>query len=228
MRQFYAGEMTGLLEGKAILYAPNLEAADFLASQIQDEIRHAKLYAAQILKYQDSQNLKIPRILEIIIAPTSGRLWYEHCFLDKALGELWVYALMLFLIQTLPDPKLKKILYSIAKDEMRHIRFGREQTKKALQQNPKDAKYLWGLYLWQKTAMKILLQSVTYLLKKKKREDLAHQTKLFYNQASQLIEQEIQTLLFQEKPLHPNGKIRSACRFAWRKLVYRRFYKLSM
>jgi hypothetical protein len=148
--RFIDGEFTGLKEGHALNFAPTLEAADFLALQIRDEIRHAKMYAALYTHCVTGTPIpRAPRLLNWIMAPISGRLWVEHCLLDKAIGERWVLRLMELLIQQCDDRKITNALKAIARDEERHIAFGTEQTRKSLT-NGKNGflrYYLWGLFL---------------------------------------------------------------------------------
>jgi hypothetical protein len=146
--RFIDGEMTGILEGRALTYAPTMQAADFLARQIRDEIRHAHMYAA-LYRYAAPGD-KIPRspwLLKAILAPVTGRLWAEHCFLDKALGERWVLYLMRQLIRDTEDSRITRTLRAIAKDEEEHIAFGEEQTRHFVGTSRFRRYYLWGLFL---------------------------------------------------------------------------------
>lgn len=146
--RFIDGELTGIAEGRAMQYAPDLKAADFLARQIRDEIRHARLYAG-LFAYV-SPDAPIPRqswLLALITAPVTGRLWAEHCFLDKAVGERWVHFLMQVLTEHLSDARIVKTLKVIARDELTHIAFGEAQVARATQRSRFMRFYLWGLYL---------------------------------------------------------------------------------
>lgn len=88
-----------------------------------------------------------PWLLNLIMAPITGRLWAEHCFLDKAVGERWVLNLMEALIERTDDRKIVNHLKAIAKDERTHIHFGEEQTRLAAVKGPLMRFYLWGLFL---------------------------------------------------------------------------------
>lgn len=166
--RFIEGELTGLLEGKAILHAPSLHEADFLAGQIRDEIKHARMYQAlyRSLGMGDTP----PRaswVLTKIMSPVSGRMWAEHSFLDKAVGEKWVYSMMQFLIQAVDDSRIVKALKLIAKDEEGHIAFGEEQTKAYIAVSRWRRYYLWGLYLRVDWAMALAHRLLRYRFKKK-------------------------------------------------------------
>lgn len=146
--RFIDGEFTGLKEGYALNYAPDIESADFLAKQIRDEIRHAKMYRR--LYASLGVTGRVPRghwLLQMIMAPISGRLWLEHCFLDKAVGERWVLFLMETLIANIADKRIVTNLKAIARDEKTHIAFGEAQTLQNIGRSRFRRWYLWGLYL---------------------------------------------------------------------------------
>ncbi|MCS6972306.1 MAG: ferritin-like domain-containing protein [Turneriella sp.] len=146
--RFIEGELTGIAEGQALMHAPTLEAADFLARQVREEIRHARMYAA-LYRYAEPE-AKLPRspwLLRKILAPLPGRLWYEHCFLDKAVGERWVLLLMEYLIEHTADRRICQTLAAIAKDERQHVAFGESATRDFSARSWFHRHYLWGLYL---------------------------------------------------------------------------------
>lgn len=146
--RFIDGEFTGLKEGYALNYAPDIESADFLAKQIRDEIRHAKMYRR--LYATLGVTGRVPRghwLLQMIMAPISGRLWLEHCFLDKAVGERWVLYLMETLIKNIADKRIVTNLKAIARDEKTHIAFGETQTRQGIAESRFRRWYLWGLFL---------------------------------------------------------------------------------
>lgn len=146
--RFIDGEFTGLKEGYALNYAPDIESADFLAKQIRDEIRHAKMYRR--LYASLGVTGRVPRghwLLQMIMAPISGRLWLEHCFLDKAVGERWVLYLMETLMANIADKRIVTNLKAIARDEKTHIAFGEAQTRLNIAHSHFRRWYLWGLFL---------------------------------------------------------------------------------
>lgn len=146
--RFIDGEFTGLKEGYALNYAPDLESADFLAKQIRDEIRHAKMYRRLYASLGITG--KVPQgnwLLQTIMAPITGRMWLEHCFLDKAIGERWVLDLMETLIAQVADKRVVTNLKAIARDEKSHIAFGEAQTRIHLGKSRFKRWYLWGLFL---------------------------------------------------------------------------------
>ncbi len=202
--QFIKGEMTGLLEGKALLKAPDLEAADFLARQVRDEIKHARLYAnlrSRLRKQNpDADFLKVPGFLSALVQPISGRLWYEHCFLDKNIGEDWVLCLMLTLMNTMPEKRLVNTLESIAVDEVTHIQFGRAQTQKALNKSNFYRNYLMGLYSRNRWAMQLFYGMVLKHFHRKQRDDLARLTEQFFTQTMSMLDQRTEELLGRKLP----------------------------
>lgn len=146
--RFIDGEFTGLKEGYALNYTPDIESADFLAKQIRDEIRHAKMYRRLYTSLGITG--RVPRghwLLQMIMAPISGRLWLEHCFLDKAVGERWVLFLMETLIANIADKRIATNLRAIARDEKTHIAFGEAQTRRNIGESRFRRWYLWGLFL---------------------------------------------------------------------------------
>jgi len=146
--RFIDGELTGIAEGRAMQYAPDLRAADFLARQIRDEIRHARLYKSLYAYVSpDSPAPEQSWLLRQITTPVTGRMWVEHCFLDKAVGERWVHYLMQMLIAHTQDARIVKTLQAIARDEVTHIAFGEAQVRGRIAKSRFMATYLWGLYL---------------------------------------------------------------------------------
>lgn len=177
-QMFIAGEMTGLKEGIALNYAPDLKAARFLAGQIDDEIRHAVMYRSLHNYVAEKYGVKpitgIPWLLKKILNPVSGRLWEEHCFLDKAVGEQWVLYMMNFLIEQFKEPRISKTLKAIKGDELRHIEFGNEQTSLALARNARFYRfYLSGLYQRNVWGLRALVYVLTFYFKIRKQHSYA-------------------------------------------------------
>ncbi|MBS0618656.1 MAG: ferritin-like domain-containing protein [Spirochaetes bacterium] len=165
--RFIDGEFTGLKEGYALNRAPTLEAADFLARQIRDEIRHARMYR----RLYEKLGLKnrAPRsspLMSAILTPVTGRLWAEHCFLDKAIGERWVLYLMEWLSDSVADRLVVNNLKAIAKDEQTHIAFGEAETR-CYATSPWRRYYLWGLFLRVDVALTILFRLTHRFFKKR-------------------------------------------------------------
>lgn len=166
--RFIDGEFTGLKEGYALNYAPDLDSADFLAKQIRDEIRHAKMYRRLYASLGITG--KVPRghwLLQTIMAPITGRLWLEHCFLDKAIGERWVLHLMETLIAQVADKRVVTNLRAIARDEKTHIAFGEAQTKLHIGQSRFKRWYLWGLFLRVDFALAIARRLTDRLIRRR-------------------------------------------------------------
>lgn len=166
--RFIDGEFTGLKEGYALNHAPDIESADFLAKQIRDEIRHAKMYRR--LYASLGVTGRVPRghwLLQMIMAPISGRLWLEHCFLDKAVGERWVLYLMEMLIANIADKRIVTNLKAIARDEKTHIAFGESQTRQGIAKSRFRRWYLWGLYLRVDLALAIARRLTGNLMRRR-------------------------------------------------------------
>lgn len=196
LARFIDGEMTGLLEGRALGYAPTLRAADFLARQVRDEIRHAQMYAA-LYRYANPRE-RVPRspwLLRAIMAPLSGRLWAEHCFLDKALGERWVLHLMRRLIEDTDDKRIVRTLRAIAEDEETHITFGEAETRAYIGTSRFRRYYLWGLFLRLDLTMAILYRLLRPMLKRKYTEAAAAMLTRFFTEAREHIAVECSALL---------------------------------
>jgi hypothetical protein len=194
--RFIDGEMTGLLEGRALGYAPSLPAADFLARQVRDEIRHAQMYSALYRYVNQGGDLpRSPWLLKAIMSPVTGRLWAEHCFLDKALGERWVLYLMRQLIQATDDQRITRTLRAIAKDEEEHIAFGEAQTRDYLQNNKFRRYYLWGLFLRVDLAMAIAYRLLRALIRKRYSEAAAALLTRFFTESRAQIANECAALL---------------------------------
>lgn len=182
--RFIEGELTGLLEGKAILHAPSLHEADFLAQQIRDEIKHARMYQALYRTLgREGNPQRSSWLLTQIMAPVSGKLWAEHSFLDKAVGERWVFSMMQFLIQSVDDTRTVKTLKLIAKDEETHIAFGEEQTKAYIAKSRWRRYYLWGLYLRVDYAMAIARRLLRARFKKQGLTKALKLLDLFFDEA---------------------------------------------
>lgn len=194
--RFIDGEMTGLLEGRALCYAPTLRAADFLARQVRDEIRHAQMYAA-LCRYVNPQAAvpRSPWLLRTIIAPVSGRLWAEHCFLDKALGERWVLYLMQQLIRDTRDDRITRTLRAIAKDEEQHIAFGEAETRSYINGNRFRRYYLWGLFLRVDLAMAIAYRLLRPLIRRRYSEAAAGMLERFFTETRERTAAECAALL---------------------------------
>lgn len=193
--RFIDGEMTGLSEGHALNYAPDLASADFLAKQIRDEIRHARMYA-RLVAYT-APGSAVPRagyLLQQIMAPLSGRVWAEHCFLDKAVGERWVLSLMETLIAHVDDKKIVTNLKAIARDERGHIAFGEQQTR-AYAYSRWRRYYLWGLFLRVDFAMGLAYRLLRRMIQRRYSPAAAQLLKVFFTDARQGIAQHTADLL---------------------------------
>jgi hypothetical protein len=194
--RFIDGEFTGLKEGYALNRAPTLEAADFLAKQIRDEIRHAQMY--RTLYEQAAATDRVPPspwLLTLIMAPVTGRLWLEHCFLDKALGERWVLYLMEVLIAHVDDRKITNHLKAIARDERTHIAFGEAETRTGVGNSRFRKFYLWGLYLRVDFALALAYRLTRSLIRRRYSPEAAALLTDFFSSVRPRIRGEIASLI---------------------------------
>ena len=232
-QQFVEGEMTGLIEGSALQKAPTLSDSNFLACQVQDEIKHAQIYFKQMNRLRKDYQykpLKMPSFLKALAKPISGRLWQEHVFLDKAIGELYVLYVMIALKQALGDSRLAKALDNIAKDEIQHIHFGETQTEKYVEKNRFYKNYLLGLYLRNDFVMNFFNKLVKRFFEKKNRKDLSTMSSNFYEQSRTHLRNRIDNLLGSNINSLSYGRraylvIRSQCLFLLRSIFFRWFDK---
>ena len=232
-QQFVEGEMTGLIEGSALQKAPTLSDSNFLACQVQDEIKHAQIYFKQMNRLRKDyqyEPLEMPSFLKALAKPISGRLWQEHVFLDKAIGELYVLYVMIALKQALGDSRLAKALDNIAKDEIQHIHFGETQTQKYVEKNKFYKNYLLGLYLRNDFVMNFFNKLVKRFFEKKNRKDLSTMSSNFYEQSRAHLRNRIEDLLaFNINSLSGGRRaylvIRSQCLFLLRNIFFRWFDK---
>ena len=232
-QQFVEGEMTGLIEGSALQKAPTLSDSNFLACQVQDEIKHAQIYFKQMNRLRKDyqyEPLKMPSLLKASVKPISGRLWQEHVFLDKAIGELYVLYVMIALKQALGDSRLAKALDNIAKDEIQHIHFGETQTQKYVEKNRFYKNYLLGLYLRNDFVMNFFNKLVKRFFEKKNRKDLSTMSSNFYEQSRTHLRNRIDDLLGSNINSLSGGRraylvIRSQCLFLLRSIFFRWFDK---
>lgn len=194
--RFIEGELTGIAEGRALTFAPTLETADFLARQVRDEIRHARMYAA-LLRYvaADRPVRRSPWLLKKIMLPISGRLWHEHCFVDKAVGERWVLYLMRTIMKNTSDRRIVKTLGAIAKDEEQHIRFGEEQTRLVVERSRFWRFYLWGLFLRVDFAMALAYRLLKKLIASRYSQAAAALLENFFVHEREKIASELAVLL---------------------------------
>ncbi len=194
--RFIDGELTGIAEGRALQYAPDLRSADFLARQIRDEIRHARLYKGLFAYVRpEADPAQGSWLLRQVTSPVSGRLWTEHCFLDKAVGERWVLYLMQMLIAHTKDERIVRTLRAIARDEKTHIAFGEAQTKARVGQSRFMAAYLWGLYLRVDYALALVNRLTRSLVQRKYSPEAASLLDDFFEQHRELALHEIAELL---------------------------------
>lgn len=134
-------------------------------------------------------------LLSMIMAPVTGRLWFEHCFLDKALGERWVLCLMEALIERVDDRKIVNNLKAIARDEREHIAFGETQAKMAAARSNFWKFYLWGLSLRVDFALALAFRLTRSLIRRRYSEAAAEILTDFFTVSRKRIRSEVAELL---------------------------------
>jgi hypothetical protein len=134
-------------------------------------------------------------LLKQITTPVTGRLWVEHCFLDKAVGERWVHYLMQMLMTHTQDARIVKTLRAIARDEITHIAFGEAQARAAVKSSRFMRAYLWGLYLRVDYALAAAYRLTRSVVKRKYSAQGAALLDDFFNHYRGIALQEIADLL---------------------------------
>src|SRR5256885_2216744 len=144
--QFLYGEVTGIQVGHWLYDAPDLEAAKFLARQSLEEMQHVDnfLRIMATLGYQPKQAHAAVRFLA---TGMMGGSWAEHVALEMAQGEGFVLQAFYAVIDTLDHKPSTDILRRAVKQEERHVEFGEQQTKKAIEGRGWLRRRLLGLAL---------------------------------------------------------------------------------
>jgi bacterioferritin (cytochrome b1) len=144
--QFLYGEITGIQCGHWLYDAPDLEAAKFLARQSLEEMQHVDnfLRIMATLGYQPKQAHAAVRFLA---TGMMGGSWAEHVALEMAQGEGFVLQAFYAVIDTLDHKPSTDILRRAVKQEERHVEFGEQQTKKAIEGRAWLRRRLLGLAL---------------------------------------------------------------------------------
>jgi hypothetical protein len=144
--QFLYGEVTGVQVGHWLEVAPDFDAAQFLARQANEEMAHVKLFL-RVLGELGEQPQPPHRALKFLATDFAGATFDEHCALEMALGEGFVLCVIYALIDTIPVDEVRRLLIGLSRQEEGHVGFGEEQTRRAVQEEPRLARHLLGLAL---------------------------------------------------------------------------------
>lgn len=153
--QLYHGEMATSRMCRALI--GELEPGPVrrcMAFQIADELRHAAVYERYLepLGGVASVDGNLARALDATAAGPAGSLGTMVAFHVVVEGE--VLRVQDSLARLLPCPLLGQINRRVARDEARHVAFGRHYLTEALADLPVDARrklYDWVLDLWCRT-----------------------------------------------------------------------------
>ncbi len=146
LNQFLYGEVTGIQCGHWLYDAPDLEAAKFLARQSLEEMQHVDNFL-RIMTMLGCQPKPAHAAVRFLSTGMMGGSWAEHVALEMAQGEGFVLQAFYAIIDTLDHKPSVDILKRAVKQEERHVEFGEQQTKKAIEGKPWLRRRLLGLSL---------------------------------------------------------------------------------
>lgn len=146
VQQFLYGEITGIQIGHWLFNAPDLEAARFLARQAVEEFQHVGNFL-RILEILKAEPQKAAGSVRFLATGLMGGDWAEHVALEMALGEGLVLQAFYAMIATVDDEEITAILKRGVRQEERHVEFGEQQTRKAIEGKPWLRRRLLGLAL---------------------------------------------------------------------------------
>jgi bacterioferritin (cytochrome b1) len=144
--QFLYGEVTGIQVGHWLYDAPDLDAAKFLARQSLEEMQHVDNFL-RIMTMLGCQPKPAHAAVRFLSTGMMGSSWAEHVALEMAQGEGFVLQAFYAVIDTLDHKPSVDILRRAVKQEERHVEFGEEQTRKAIENKPWLRRRLLGLSL---------------------------------------------------------------------------------
>ena len=144
LSQALFGESTGCYCGAALYAAPDVAAATFLSRQALEEFQHFKQFLS-LFVHLGTRPVKPHPIMKFLT--THETLWDHHVTLEMAVGEGLVLTTFYGLIDTIPDPEMKRVLQAIARQEATHVAFGEERAMQAILGKPRLARQLLGLNL---------------------------------------------------------------------------------
>jgi bacterioferritin (cytochrome b1) len=146
LNQFLYGEVTGIQVGHWLYDAPDFDAAKFLARQSLEEMQHVDNFL-RIMAMLGCQPKPAHPAVRFLATGMMGGSWAEHVALEMAQGEGFVLQAFYAVIDTLDHKPSIEILRRAVKQEERHVEFGEDQTKKAIEGKPWLRRRLLGLSL---------------------------------------------------------------------------------
>src|SRR5262249_2534111 len=144
--QFLYGEVTGIQVGHWLYGAPDFDAAKFLARQSLEEMQHVDNFL-RIMNMLGCQTKPAHPAVRFLATGMMGGSWAEHVALEMAQGEGFVLQAFYAVIDTLDHRPSVDILRRAVKQEERHVEFGEQQTRKAIEGHPWLRRRLLGLSL---------------------------------------------------------------------------------
>ena len=144
--QFLYGEVTGIQVGHWLYDAPDLEAAKFLARQSLEEMQHVDNFL-RIMTMLNCQPKPAHPAVRFLSTGMMGSSWAEHVALEMAQGEGFVLMAFYATIDTLDHKPSTDILRRAVKQEERHVEFGENETRKAIEGKAWLRRRLLGLSL---------------------------------------------------------------------------------
>src|SRR5215813_13871611 len=144
--QFLYGEVTGIQVGHWLYDAPDFEAAKFLARQSLEEMQHVDNFL-RIMAMLGCRPRPAHPAVRFLSTGMMGGSWAEHVALEMAQGEGFVLQAFYAVIDTLDHRPSVDILRRAVKQEERHVEFGEDQTKKAIENRGWLRRRLLGLSL---------------------------------------------------------------------------------
>ena len=157
--QFLYGEITGIQCGHWLYEAPDVEAARFLARQSLEEMQHVDNFL-RIMTMLGLQPKQAHGAVRFLATGMMGSSWAEHVALEMAQGEGFVLQAFYAVIDTLDHEPSTSILRRAVKQEERHVEFGEQQTKKAIEGKNWLRRRLLGLSLVSMWGVRRLAQYI--------------------------------------------------------------------
>ncbi len=156
--QFLYGEVTGIQCGHWLYRAPDLESAQFFAQQSVEEMAHVQQFL-RLLERIGERPRPVHRLVRFLSTSFMGATFEEHTCLEMAAGEGFVLMVFYALIDTLEDDSMRRVLEAAVLQEERHVSFGEERTRRAVEADPGLASHLLGLSV-------VSLQAVRWLARR--------------------------------------------------------------
>jgi hypothetical protein len=146
VQQFLYGEITGIQIGHWLFNAPDLDAARFLSRQAVEEFQHVGNFL-RILEILGAEPAPAAAPVRFLATGLMGGDWAEHVAMEMALGEGLVLQAFYAVIETVDQPEIVAILKRAVKQEERHVAFGEQRTRLAIEGKPWLKRRLLGLSL---------------------------------------------------------------------------------